>query len=340
MDNQITTGILSYGMSGRLFHAPFVDTHPGFRLYAVTERSEKKARSRYPDIKSYDSVEELLSDPQIELVVINTPNNTHFEFSKNALEAGKHILVEKPFAATSAEAKEVFDLAERMSLKVMVYQNRRWDSDFQSVRSVIESGSIGRLIEVHYRFDTYRREISKKGFKEQPLPASGLSYDLGPHLLDQVISLFGKPEKWLKTLGRFRPESQVDDYMNIHLLYPGGMNVYVTASLLTSHPLPSFVLHGTQGSFIKQRTDIQEEQLDKEISPVDSIYGVEPDGSEGILVTVNNQGGKETEYLCALKGNHRPLFDAVYDCIRNDKPYPITSEQIIWQLQILESENM
>jgi scyllo-inositol 2-dehydrogenase (NADP+) len=239
MEDQIVTGILSYGMSGRLFHAPFVDTHNGFNLYAVTERSQKKAIERYPEIKSYDSVDELLNDPKIELVIVNTPNNTHYEFAKKALEAGKHVLVEKPFAASSAEAKELFDLGRKMNKHVLVYQNRRWDTDFQSVKTAVESGKLGKLIELHFRFDRYRKEISPKAFKENPFPASGIGFDLGPHLLDQVISLFGRPLKWTKTSGSFRPGSIVDDYMNVHLLYPEGLNVYVTANLLTAHPLPS-----------------------------------------------------------------------------------------------------
>ena len=339
MENQIVTGILSYGMSGRLFHAPFIDTHKHFKLYAVTERHEKKAALRYHDLISHNSVDDLIADTKIELVIVNTPNNTHYEFSKKALLAGKHVLVEKPFAATSAEAKELFDLSRTVNRKVMVYQNRRWDSDFQSVKTAIESGSLGNLIEVHFRFDRYRREISKKAFKENPLPASGLSYDLGPHLLDQIISLFGKPLKWFKTLRTFRPDSKVDDYMNVHLIYPGGLNVFVTASLLTAYPLPAFVLHGTQGSFVKDRVDVQEAQLDMEISPLDRSYGIEPDGAEGIMTTIDAEGNKSSSYHTAVKGNYNRLFDAVYAQIRKDEPYPVKEEEILWQLEILESQS-
>ena len=339
MGNQIVTGILSYGMSGRLFHAPFIDTHKHFKLYAVTERHEKKAALRYHDLISHNSVDDLIADTKIELVIVNTPNNTHYEFSKKALLAGKHVLVEKPFAATSAEAKELFDLSRTVNRKVMVYQNRRWDSDFQSVKTAIESGSLGNLIEVHFRFDRYRREISKKAFKENPLPGSGLSYDLGPHLLDQIISLFGKPLKWFKTLRTFRPDSKEYDYMNVHLIYPGGLNVFVTASLLTAYPLPAFVLHGTQGSFVKDRVDVQEAQLDMEISPLDRSYGIEPDGAEGIMTTIDAEGNKSSSYHTAVKGNYNRLFDAVYAQIRKDEPYPVKEEEILWQLEILESQS-
>ncbi|MDF3076234.1 MAG: oxidoreductase [Sphingobacteriaceae bacterium] len=333
----IKTGILAYGMSGRLFHAPFVATNPGFELYAVTERNKKTATERYPDVKSYNSVDELLQDEAVELVIINTPNNTHYEFAKKALEAGKHILVEKPFATSSAEAKEVFDLGRQMGKKVMAYQNRRWDSDFQSLKNVIEGGELGKLIEVELRFDRYKREPGPKAFKETPVPGSGISFDLGPHLLDQAISLFGKPLKAFKITGTNRPGSKVDDYLSVHLIYPEGLNVYVAASLLCAEPLPSFVAHGVNGSYLKNRTDVQEAQLDKEILPTDEQYGIEPDGSEGKLTIVDESGRRSTEYLTALPANYSRLFDAVCKYIRDDEPFPVTEEDIDCQLEILES---
>lgn len=336
----IQTGILSYGMSGRLFHAPFVEANPAFNLYAVTERSKKSARERYPDVKSFDTVEALINDDIVELVIVNTPSNTHFEFAKKALQAGKHVLVEKPFAPTAAEAKELFELARKQGCKIMPYQNRRWDSDFQSLKKVIEGGSLGKLIEVNLRFDRYKKEIGPKTFKETPVPASGITFDLGPHLLDQALSLFGKPSKYFKTTGANRPGSQVDDYLFIHLIYPNNLNVFITASLLCAEPVPSLIAHGSLGSYLKNRSDVQESQLEKEVLPTNIEYGIEPDGSEGTLTAVDEHGKKQTEYVTVLPGNYNGLFEAVCEAIRSDKPYPITEEQIICQLEILSSENI
>jgi len=336
MTKQIVTGILSYGMSGRVFHAPFIHTHPEFQLYAVVERSVKKAVERYPNVISYDNVVQLVDDPQVELIIVNTPNYLHYEHTKLALEAGKHVLVEKPFAATPEQAKELFELGKKNNCKVMVYQNRRWDSDFQTVKKIVQDGVLGNLIECHFRFDRYRKEISVKKFKEEPFPASGLSFDLGPHLLDQVISLFGKPLAWAKTTGTYRPDSKVDDYLHVHLQYPQEVNVFVTASLQTVKPLPSFVLHGTKGTFTKQRTDVQEEQLEKAILPTDWEYGIEPDGAEGVLSLMTGEG-IETQHFTALKGNYVRLFDAVYECIRLNEEFPIKEDEIIIQLEILAS---
>ncbi|EOR95382.1 Oxidoreductase [Arcticibacter svalbardensis MN12-7] len=338
MSQPIITGIMSYGMSGKVFHAPFIQSNTHFQLRGVTERTTKKVKEVYPDVISYDTIEELLADPKIELVIVNTPNNTHYEFAKKALEAGKHIVVEKPFAASSEEAMELFELGRSKGLRVLVYQNRRWDSDFNSVKSVLESGKLGTLIEIHFRYDRYRSEISKKSFKELPLPASGLTYDLGPHLVDQVISMLGKPESFHKSTGIFRKGSQVDDYVNFHFKYPGSLNVFGTASLLTAAPLPAFVIHGTKGTYIKVRADVQEDQLLVGTLPTAADYGIEKEGAEGQLTTINDAGKTIVEYIPSLKGNYSRLFDAIYNTIRKDVPYPITENDIMLQMQILESK--
>jgi predicted dehydrogenase len=332
----IKTGLLSFGMSGRLFHAPFLHTHPGFGFHAVTERSQKKVNQFYPDVISYDSTTELINDPGLELIIVNTPNNTHFDYAKQALTAGKHVLIEKPVATSVEELRELFELAKRMELYIMAYQNRRWDSDFQTVKNIIESKKLGKLIEVHFRFDRYKPNIEAKPFKESPIPGSGLAYNLGPHLLDQVISLFGKPLQYHTFTASNRSGSQVDDYAFFHLVYGNNLQVYVHTSLLVARPLPAFVLHGTKGSFLKNRTDIQETQLDQGISPVSENYGIEIPGNEGELTLIDDNGQKTTEYVSSPEGNYTQLFEAVYQQLRNNQPYPITNEHILWQIEMLE----
>jgi len=337
MSSKIVTGIMAYGMSGKVFHAPFVHAHPEFELRAVTERNHKNAATDYPGIISYNTIEELLADEKIELIVINTPNHTHYEYASRALNAGKHILVEKPFTATTNEAKELFNLAKNLNKQIFVYQNRRWDSDFTSVRQIIESGQLGKLNEVHFRFDRYRAAIGPKTFKEERLSASGLQYDLGPHLLDQAISLFGKPDCFNKILGKNRKDTKVDDYFSIHLSYPNSVNVFVHANLLVADPLPAFVLHGSNGTFIKDRVDVQEEQLLKGIKPTDANYGKEPADKTGRLTLIDNAGNKTQQNIPTLTGNYLPLFEAVYQSIRNGQSYPITESDVIAQLEILEA---
>ncbi|TGE21213.1 oxidoreductase [Hymenobacter aquaticus] len=331
---QIRTGLLAYGMSGKVFHAPFVATHPGFELSAVTERSRKEAGQHYPGVTSYDSVEALLADDSLELVVVNTPSNTHAEFTRQALRAGKHVLLEKPVATSPQEVRELWDLARQQGRHLLAYQNRRWDSDFQLVKQVVESGQLGQLIEVTFRYDRFKTTLNPKPFKETPLPGSGLLYDLGPHLLDQAISLFGQPRQSRKTTGRFRAGTQVDDYFSIQLLYPG-FTVTVASGLLIADPQPAFVLHGTQGSFRKTRADVQEAQLLSGLSPLDPTYGIEPADQAGVLTVAGGNDVKTTTVLPTQKGDYTGLFDAVYQTIRHGAPYPIREEQLLWQNEIL-----
>ncbi|WP_343522858.1 Gfo/Idh/MocA family oxidoreductase [Pedobacter sp.] len=337
INKRITAGLLAYGMSGKVFHAPFLNAHEGFDLKAVVERSNKNAVKDYPNMVSYNSVDELLNDGEIELVVINTPNNLHYEHSKAALHAHKHILVEKPFTATTAQAKALFELADSVGKQIFFYQNRRWDSDFASVKKVLESGKLGKLNEMHLRYDRYRNVIGPKAFKENPVEASGLLYDLGPHLLDQVISLFGKPLSFYKILGKNRIGTLVDDYFSIHLSYPDSVNVFVTSSMLVVNPQPGFVLHGVNGSFIKQRSDIQEEQLLAGMKLTDAGYGIEAADKDGLLTTIDANGKKTEEIIPSEAGNYLPLFEAVYQAISNKKPYPVTREDVLTQIEIIES---
>jgi predicted dehydrogenase len=334
----IKTGLLGFGMSGRIFHAPFLHAHPGFSFSAVTERSQKKVQKIYPQVKSYNSAEEMIDDPELELIVINSPNDTHFDYAKDSLLAGKHVLIEKPFATSVAEAKQLFALAKGQDRYVMAYQNRRWDSDFQSVKRIVESKRLGKLIEVHIRFDRYRPLIESKPFKELLVPGSGLAYNMGQHLLDQAISLFGKPKQFRKTTGVNRAESKVDDYVFFHLMYPDDLNVFIHTSLLVARSLPAFVIHGVNGSYIKERTDVQEKQLDQGISPLDKNYGIENAGDEGELTLMDTDSKKTSFSVPAEKGNYRYLFDAVYDQIRNNQSYPITEEEILCQMEILEDK--
>lgn len=332
--NPVATGLLSYGMSGRLFHAPFLHAHPGFTFSAVTERSQKKVNALYPDVRSYASTDELFNDPELELIIINTPNYSHFEYAKKALEAGKHVLIEKPFATSVAQAKELFALGEKQNRYVMAYQNRRWDSDFLSVKEIVDGKKLGELVEVHLRFDRYKPLIENKAHKEDPIPGAGLAYNLAPHVLDQAICLFGRPLRFSRTIAAHRTNTKVDDYAFFHLQYGNGLQVYVHVSLLCAKPLPAYVLHGKNGSFIRDRTDIQEKQLDKGMPVQDPMYG--NDTSQGELILGDANGQLTSQSIPAPKGDYYLLFEALFQQIRQQRPYPITKDDILCQLEILE----
>jgi scyllo-inositol 2-dehydrogenase (NADP+) len=336
MQKPIVTGLMAYGMSGKIFHAPFLSQHPGFQFQGVLERHNKLAQADYPGITSYDKPEQLLNSPEIELIVINTPNNTHFDYAKQAILAGKHVLIEKPAATSVKEAWEVFSLGKTHGRKVMIYQNRRYSSDFLATKKVIESGKLGQIIEIHFRFDRYRYFIGPKAFKETPVAGSGILFDLGSHLIDQAVSLYGSPISSHKTIGKYRPASQVDDYASLHLQYPGPLNIFITVSMLVADPQPGIVIHGTKGSFIKSFCDSQEEQLQDGHMPNDPDFGKEPPNMEGKLTLVNESSEKTVEIIASERGKYMDLFEAVYQNIRNDIPFPVKEAEILIQLELLE----
>ena len=337
MNNIIKTGILAFGMSGRLFHAPFLKCHVGFEFSGVVERTKKKVHLDYPNVKSYNSIDELLLDESIELVVVNTPNETHFEFALKAIKANKHVLIDKPFTTSVAEAKKLFKEAKKKGVSLLPYQNRRYDSDFLSVREGVESGKLGNLLEVHFRYDRHRNVVVENSWKEDPVPGNGVIYNLGAHPIDGIISLFGIPIKWSKHSSFVRPNTQVSDYVHIHLLYPNNLQVFVTISLLVADPQPAFVLNGTMGTFKKNRTDVQENQLNEGMQPDNLLFGSELPDSEGILTTIDSNGLKTQEKITAQKASYMNVLEDIYQTLRLGKDYPITKEQIIVQLEILES---
>jgi scyllo-inositol 2-dehydrogenase (NADP+) len=303
------------------------------------QRHEQRMQADYPHIKSYGSVAGLLADPSLELVVVNTPSATHVELTRQALLAGKHVLLEKPVATSAAEVRELFDLARQQGRHLFAYQNRRWDTDFGSVRRVVESGQLGRLIEVHFRYDRFKPQLNPKKFKEDAdSPGSGLVFDLGPHLVDQAISLFGQPLRVEKVQGSYRMHSQVADYFSLHLHYPEGLNVYLTSSLLVAEPGPAFVLHGTQGSFRKDRTDPQEAQLVAGIRPENPVYGHEQPGQEGQLTLAAPDGTLTATLVAAEPSSYAGLFEAVYQAIRQGQPYPVKPEELVWQLESITAD--
>jgi len=316
----IKTAICSFGMSGRVFHAPFIHLLPGFELYAVWERTKQLAAAVYPEIRTFTSYEALLADKEIELVVINTPNATHFEYSKMALLAGKHIVVEKPFTINSIEAEELIALAKKCNKLISVYQSRRYDSDFRTVQKVVSEKLLGDIVEAEIHYDRFRLEIGPKLHKETPGPGTGLLYDLGSHLIDQALLFFGMPKAVFADITIMRPVSRVDDYMELLLYYPG-LRVRIKSSYLIKEPLPSYSFNGTKGSFIKARTDNQETQLQAGVIPGGPDWGVEPDSEKGLL-HIQKDGKWIREYIPSERGNYGDYYEAMYQAIRHQQPVP------------------
>ncbi|MEO8820576.1 MAG: Gfo/Idh/MocA family oxidoreductase [Ginsengibacter sp.] len=325
MTTPINTALCSFGMSGLVFHSPFLSINPHFNFYAVWERTKNEAQEKYSNVLVYRSLEKMLEDELIELVIVNTPNYTHYEYAKKALEAGKHVIVEKPFTINVAEAEELISLAKKQNKIISVYQNRRYDSDYKTIKKVLDNHLLGELVEVEMHFDRFREELSPKKHKETPGPGTGVLYDLGSHLIDQALQLFGMPEKLFADIRIIRPFSKVDDYFELLLYYPK-LRVRLKASYVVRESLPGYILHGLKGSFIKPKTDVQETLLQAGHIPVGKDWGTEPETEKGLLHT-EADGIIVREYITSEQGNYNDYYNAIFESIRNHKPLPVNADE-------------
>lgn len=331
----ISTALLSFGMSGRVFHAPFLHVHPGFDLSAVWERTTPRAAAIYPSIRSVRRLEEILEDPSIELVVVNTPTSTHFDYTRQVLLAGKHAIVEKAFTVSVNEARQLQQMAEERGLCLSVFQNRRYDSDYLTVKKMAESGMLGELLEAEFHFDRYKAALSPKLHKEMPLPGAGLLYDLGPHLIDQALFLFGFPDALFADIRTLRPGSVVDDCFELLLYYPR-LRVRLKSGYHYREPIPAYTLFGTRGSFHKSRADVQERDLQAGISPLAPDWGIEPKDEEGWLHTETKEGVIQKKWSTE-PGNYLHYYEAIHQSIRERAPIPVSADAGIQVMRIIEA---
>jgi len=331
---KIKTALLSYGMSGKVFHAPFLELHPGFELVGSWERSKHLIQLDYPNVKSFATLEEVLQS-DVDLVIVNTPIDTHFEYAKKVLLAGKHAVVEKAFTTTVAEAQELAALAKEKGLKLSVFQNRRWDSDLKTVQQVISSKVLGDLVEGEFHFDRYNPILSPKVHKETANTGAGILKDLGPHIIDQAVYLFGFPQSVFADIRITRENSLVDDWFDILLYYPD-FRMRLKASFFVREANPAYVVHGKIGSFLKPRGDVQEDELKLDKKPNLESWGTEPKELEGLLHS-EVDGKIIKEKIPTLQGNYYDYFDGVYQSIVNDKKEPVTAQDGIRVMQIIEA---
>ena len=331
----INTALCSFGMSGLVFHAPFISVNPKFNFYGVLERTKNLAQEKYPKVKTFKTLDDLLDDKNIELVIVNTPNITHFEFTKKAIIAGKHVIVEKPFTATVKEAEELILLAKEHHVILSVYHNRRYDSDFKTVQKVLNDGCLGNIVEAEFHYDRFDSNLSYKTHKETPTLGVGSIYDLGSHLIDQVLVLFGMPNAVFADLDSFRPNSKVGDYFDVKLFFPS-KRVILKSSYFVREALPGNILHGINGSFIKTKADIQEKELQAGKMPDSHNWGHEPDEEMGLLHT-ENDGNVIKKRIPTLSGNYMEYYDGIFASIRQNKPLPVTASEGANVIKVIEA---
>ena len=318
-------------MSGRLFHAPFIAAHPYFKLYGVVERHTPQAQSLYPEAKHFSSVAEGLADPVIDLVVVNTPVQTHYEYTRAALLVGKHVLVEKPFTVNVDEAADLVRLAAEKALSLTVYQNRRYDGDFLKVKEIVTSGVLGDLKQVEMRFDRFRPTLSAKAHKETAEAGGGTLHDLGAHLIDQALVLFGTPQRIAADLGYMREGTLTNDYFEILLHYPKELRVRLISTTFALERQWEYKLHGTKGSFLQQRFDAQEEALDKGEKPSFSKWLPKVSAPNGILHTLDKR-----EETTAQQGNYMHFYEALYQHLACGAKNPVPATEALEVIRVID----
>lgn len=336
MSKKIRVGLVGFGMSGRVFHAPFLHTLPQYNLVAVVERHKNEAEKLYPYVETERSLENLLKRDDIDLVVITTPNETHFSYTKQALAAGKHVVLEKPFANTSKEAQQLITLSKKTGKLLSVYHNRRYVGDFKTITQIVEKGLLGTIHEYICHFDRYRdAPKADKAWREENRPGSGVFFDLGPHLIDQALQLFGLPQQVTAFIKHQRPFSIVDDYFDLRLDYAQGLTVILKSGMLIREMGPRYAIHGTQGSYVKYGDDPQEELLKKGMLPIGRNWGKEPIDQHGILHTIMNGKIKRKKHP-TLAGNFGGYYTDLYHTLVNGVPLKAKPEDGFNTIKIIE----
>lgn len=330
---KIKVGVIGYGLSGRYLQIPFFLHHPDFELVSVVTSQSIDLPN---NVVQRTSIEEVIQDNSVDLISICSPNETHVAYVRMALKADKHVLVEKPMAATEAEMNELFLLASQKKRVLAVFQNRRWDSDFLTVKKIIDSGVLGKIVRLEIRFDRFKQALNPKKWKEIQTPTTGLLYDLGAHIIDQAIDLFGNPETIIGNTYQERPNSSISDAFDVILKYTNGPSVFLHASLLALEPLPRYVVYGTEGSFTKYGIDVQEDHLKAGMSPLDTQFGVESAEFEG-QVSVWREEKKVTYRVPSEKGNWMALFDSLAGAIQGKTTYAIDESEILAQGRVYDS---
>lgn len=332
MPGTIHTALLSYGLSGKVFHAPFLHSNTDYKLLGAWERSKQLIGKDYPEARSYSSLEEILNDSQVDLVIVNSPTYTHVDYARRVLKAGKHVVVEKAFTNNAQEAEQLIALAKETSRVLAVYQNRRWDSDFKTVQKVIASGELGQLVEARISFERFNPALSPKAHREEPGPGAGNLMDLGPHLVDEALVLFGIPKAVFGDIRSCRPGSRVDDYFEVVLYYPS-LRVRLFSSYLVRDPSPGFELHGLRGSFKKNRSDAQEVHLRNGGKPTDPQYGIEARDQRGVLTLADGT----RQLIESERGNYGDFYRALSKTLMEGARAPVSGEEGLMVMKVLDA---
>lgn len=330
MKTPIRTALVGYGSVAEKMHAPLIDVCPDLDLLAVVERNSNRCEQKFPGIETFRSLDELLEADAADLICITTPNEYHFHMAKQCLMAGKHVVVDKPVTVNSWEAEELAQIAAEKGLICSVFHNRRYDGDFRTLQKLVAENTLGRLVYLESHFDRFRPQVSEN-WREKDVPGNGITYDLGVHLIDQILLAFGAPESIFADIQKQRTNAVSDDYFDISLFYPG-FKARVTAGVLVNVATPKFLLLGEKGSYQKFFLDVQEQAFKDGRKPEGEDWGVDPEERWGKLYLENETIAHPTE-----RGDYRIFYQNVADAILKNVPLQVTLPQTIMVLKLIEA---
>jgi len=330
----IEVGLIGFGLGGRCFHAPVIRAVDGLRLAAILQRSGDSAAQLYPDARIVRKVDEMLAIDSLSLIAISTPNQTHFPLAKRCLEAGKHVVVDKPFSTSVAEAVELLQLAKKLGRVLSVYHNRRFDADFQALRKTVAAGDLGRVVRFEDTYDRFRPTSKPGAWREKPGPGSGILFDLAPHLIDQALMLLGTPQAVTGDVRTERRGFATDDAFDIFLHYPEGARALLRATMMSANPRPRLVVLGEKGGYLKREFDPLEPNLRNGQIPTGPSWVVEKPENFGELTVMEN-GNNITRKIPSM-GDWREFYANVRDAILGKAPLLVTPQQILDVMVVLE----
>jgi len=333
----INVGLIGFGLAGRSFHAPVIHTVPGLRLAAIVQRHGDEAGQLYPEARVVRSVDELLAIPDIQLIVIATPNDTHYPFARQCLAAGRDVVVDKPMAPTLQEAEELFRFAKERRRLLSVYHNRRYDGDFQAVRELVASERLGRIVRFESNYDRFRPQLKANAWRERPGPGNGIFFDLAPHLIDHALVLFGTPAAITADIRIEREQSMVDDSFDLTFHYDRGLRALLSATMLAPVTRARFILHGTAGAYVKHSFDVQEPKLRAGRIPWNEVPNdAEQLENSGTLTTVNADGSMLEQRVPPAKSDYRDYYANIRDVLVGTAQMAVTPQHALNVMRVLE----
>jgi len=331
----INVGLIGFGLAGRSFHAPVISAVPGLKLAAILQRNGSEAAAGYPDARIVRSLDELLAIRDIRLIVIATPNETHAPFARQCLTAGRDVVVDKPFATSYEEAASLAQFAQKSGLLLTVYQNRRYDGDFQAIRELVAAGTFGRIVRFETNYDRFRPNLKSNAWREQQVAGAGIWFDIGPHLIDHAIVLFGLPAAVTADIRTEREGGKADDAFDVMFHYPNSMRAVLSSNILAATQRTRFLLFGTKGAFLKQSFDPQEMNLRRGEIPKDGPWGSEPEENWGLL-TLSDGTNTMQRRIPSGTGDYRDYYANIRDVLLGKAEPFVTLPQVLHVMRALD----